>query len=117
MLYLGQWIAQQLPFGIPGSIWGLLLLFFCLVKRIIPLEWIYFGASLLIRFMAVLFVPISVGIIEYADLMLSKMEVLLIPNILSTILGLICIALFADRLFTKDAFSRKRKKANNNSLN
>ena len=65
MLYLGNLIAHYVPVGVPGSIWGLLLLFLGLTTRLIHLDWIYLGASLLIRFMAVLFVPVSVGIIKY----------------------------------------------------
>ena len=64
MLYLGNLIAHFVPVGVPGSIWGLLVLFIGLTTQTIRLEWIYFGASLLIRFMAILFVPVSVGIIK-----------------------------------------------------
>ncbi|MDU5639291.1 MAG: CidA/LrgA family protein, partial [Haemophilus parainfluenzae] len=59
MLLLGNLISHYVPVGIPGSIWGLLILFIGLTTRIIRLEWIYFGSSLLIRYMAVLFVPVS----------------------------------------------------------
>ena len=55
MLLLGNLISHYVPVGIPGSIWGLLILFIGLTTRIIRLEWIYFGSSLLIRYMAVLF--------------------------------------------------------------
>ena len=65
ILLLGNLISHYIPLGIPGSIWGLLLLFLGLTTRIIRLEWIYLGSSLLIRYMAVLFVPVSVGIIKY----------------------------------------------------
>ncbi|MDU5649431.1 MAG: CidA/LrgA family protein, partial [Haemophilus parainfluenzae] len=69
MLLLGNLISHYIPVGIPGSIWGLLLLFLGLTTHVIHLEWIYFGSSLLIRYMAVLFVPVSVGIIKYYDLL------------------------------------------------
>ena len=62
MLLLGNLISHYIPVGIPGSIWGLLLLFLGLTTHVIHLEWIYFGSSLLIRYMAVLFVPVSVGL-------------------------------------------------------
>ena len=54
MLYLGNLIAHYVPAGVPGSIWGLLLLFLGLTTRLIHLDWIYLGASLLIRFMGLL---------------------------------------------------------------
>jgi holin-like protein len=96
--------------GIPGSIWGLLLLFLGLTTRIIRLEWIYLGSSLLIRYMAVLFVPVSVGIIKYYDLLVSQWKILLIPNILSTFLTLFIIAFLGNYLFYKQSFTHKRQK-------
>ena len=91
MLYLGNLIAHYVPVGVPGSIWGLLLLFLGLTTRLIHLDWIYLGASLLIRFMAVLFVPVSVGIIKYSDL-------------------LVVIGFFANHLYQLQSFTHKRKK-------
>ena len=75
MLLLGNLISHYVPVGIPGSIWGLLILFIGLTTRIIRLEWIYFGSSLLIRYMAVLFVPVSVGIIKYYDLLVAQWKI------------------------------------------
>ena len=110
ILLLGNLISHYIPLGIPGSIWGLLLLFLGLTTRIIRLEWIYLGSSLLIRYMAVLFVPVSVGIIKYYDLLVSQWKILLIPNILSTFLTLFIIAFWGNYLFYKQSFSHKRQK-------
>lgn len=110
MLLLGNLISHYIPLGIPGSIWGLLLLFLGLTTRIIRLEWIYLGSSLLIRYMAVLFVPVSVGIIKYYDLLVSQWKILLIPNILSTFLTLFIIAFLGNYLFYKQSFTHKRQK-------
>jgi UPF0299 membrane protein CGSHiGG_01475 len=110
ILLLGNLISHYIPLGIPGSIWGLLLLFLGLTTRIIRLEWIYLGSSLLIRYMAVLFVPVSVGIIKYYDLLVSQWKILLIPNILSTFLTLFIIAFWGNYLFYKQSFAHKRQK-------
>ena len=110
ILLLGNLISHYIPVGIPGSIWGLLLLFLGLTTRIIRLEWIYLGSSLLIRYMAVLFVQVSVGIIKYYDLLVSQWKILLIPNILSTFLTLFIIAFLGNYLFYKQSFTHKRQK-------
>ena len=110
ILLLGNLISHYIPVGIPGSIWWLLLLFLGLTTRIIRLEWIYLGSSLLIRYMAVLFVPVSVGIIKYYDLLVSQWKILLIPNILSTFLTLFIIAFLGNYLFYKQSFTHKRQK-------
>ena len=110
MLLLGNLISHLIPIGIPGSIWGLLLLFTGLTTQMIRLQWIHLGASLLIRFMAVLFVPVSVGIIKYYDLLVAQWKILLIPNILSTFLTLFIIAFLGNYLFYKQSFAHKRQK-------
>lgn len=110
MLLLGNGIATLVPMGVPGSIWGLLLLFLGLTTQVVKLEWIYFGASLLIRFMAILFVPVSVGIIKYSDLLWAQMNILLIPNVVSTCITLVIIGILANILFERQSFSHKRKK-------
>ena len=110
MLYLGNLIAHYVPSGVPGSIWGLLLLFLGLTTRLIHLDWIYLGASLLIRFMAVLFVPVSVGIIKYSDLLIEQVNILLIPNVVSTCVTLVVMGLLGNHLFHLQSFTHKRKK-------
>lgn len=110
MLYLGNLIAHYVPVGVPGSIWGLLLLFLGLTTRLIHLDWIYLGASLLIRFMAVLFVPVSVGIIKYSDLLIEQVNILLIPNVVSTCVTLVIMGLLGNHLFHLQSFTHKRKK-------
>ncbi|HBO38435.1 MAG TPA: hypothetical protein DD638_07205 [Pasteurellaceae bacterium] len=110
ILYLGEWIARLIPVGIPGSIWGLLLLFFGLTSKIIKVNWILMSATLLIRFMAILFVPVSVGIIKYSDLLISQANALLIPNIVSTCVTLVVFGFLADYLFSLNSFGHLRKK-------
>ncbi|EJS88666.1 hypothetical protein AAUPMB_09158 [Pasteurella multocida subsp. multocida str. Anand1_buffalo] len=110
MLFIGERIAHHLNIGIPASIWGLLLLFLGLTFRIIKLDWVLCSASLLIRYMALLFVPVSVGVIKYADVLFSQMNVLLLPNIVSTFLTLIVVGLLSDYLFSLSSFSHLRKK-------
>ncbi|BFU59837.1 MULTISPECIES: CidA/LrgA family protein [Rodentibacter] len=110
MLYFGNLISRFIPMGVPGSIWGLLLLFIGLTTQFIRLEWIYLGANLLIRFMAVLFVPVSVGIIKYADLLWEQMNILLIPNVVSTCVTLVFIGIVGNIMFDRQSFAHKRKK-------
>ncbi|WP_131979517.1 CidA/LrgA family protein [Cricetibacter osteomyelitidis] len=110
MLFLGECISGFIRIGVPASIWGLLLLFICLVVRIIKLHWIEFSAKLLIRYMAVLFIPVSVGIIKYSDLLMSEAKALLIPNIVSTCITLVVIGFLSDYIFSRSSFKHLRKK-------
>lgn len=110
ILLLSEWITTLIPLGIPASILGLLILFVCLTLRIIPLHWVFFSANLLVRYMAVLFVPVSVGIIKYTNLLLEQFTILLLPNILSTMFGLVTVAFLADHLFYRSSFAGLRQR-------
>ena len=110
MLFLGEWVTRLVPIGIPGSIVGLLILFFCLTTQIIRVSWIFFGANLIIRYMAILFVPVSVGIMKYSDLLLSQAKALLIPNVVSSMTTLVIVGLVGDYLFSLSSFKHLRKK-------
>lgn len=110
MLYLGEWGVHLVPIGIPASIVGLLILFFCLTTQIIRVNWIFFGANLIIRYMAILFVPVSVGIMKYSDMLISQAKALLIPNIISSMVTLVVVGLVGDYLFSLSSFKHLRKK-------
>lgn len=66
-LFVGNALAALLPFAIPGSILGMLLLFALLSTQIMPAKWVKPGCHLLIRYMVLLFVPIGVGVMKYYD--------------------------------------------------
>lgn len=110
MLFLGEWVTRLVPIGIPASIVGLLILFLCLTTQIIRVSWIFFGASLIIRYMAILFVPVSVGIMKYSDLLVSQAKALLIPNVVSSMVTLVVVGLLGDYLFSLSSFKYLRKK-------
>ena len=110
MLYLGELIAHYVPIGIPSSIWGLLLLFTCLMLRIVKVEWVMFSSRLLIRYMALLFVPVSVGIVKYSGLLVDQMKELLVPNMVSTCVTLVVIGLLSDYLFSLKSFTHLKHK-------
>lgn len=116
MLYLGEGINYILPIGIPASIWGLLLLFAGLVLKLIKEEWVLPSGALLIRYMSLLFIPLSVGIIDYFDILTKQAMSLLIPTIFSTCLTIVFTALLADYFFSLNSFARRRKKVKKRSM-
>ncbi|QQF85235.1 CidA/LrgA family protein [Histophilus somni] len=109
-LYLGNVIGFIVPLSVPASIWGLLVLFLGLLTKVIKTEWVNFGASLLIRYMSVLFVPVSMGIVEYADILVTQATSFLLPNIISTILTLVLIGILAEYLFSRRSFVYLRQR-------
>lgn len=99
MLYLGRLLSVLIPIGISDSIWGMLLLFACLVIGGVKVEWVTPSARPLTRYMTLFFIPICAEIIEYYETLETHLTSLLLANVLSTTLSLIAIGLFAQWIF------------------
>ncbi|SFN32203.1 holin-like protein [Izhakiella capsodis] len=97
-LYAGEGIAMLLPVAIPGSIIGMLMLFTLLVTQILPLDWVKPGCHILIRYMALLFVPVSVGVMNYTNLLQTQFGPIVIACLVSTLIVLTTVGLCAHRL-------------------
>ncbi|PIJ50570.1 murein hydrolase regulator LrgA [Erwinia sp. OLTSP20] len=97
-LYAGRAIGWLLPLSLPASIIGMLLLFTLLATQIIPLHWVKPGCHLLIRYMTLLFVPISVGVMNYSDLLLAQFGPIVVSCVISTLIVLISVGLCAHHL-------------------
>lgn len=63
-LLLGQWISGWLPFVVPGSVVGMILIFIALSLGIVKLEWINLASMTLLGWMGLFFVPYGVGITD-----------------------------------------------------
>ena len=62
--FLGEALRALIPFPVPASIYGIVLLFFLLERKILKLEDVDEVSSFLIFIMPVLFVPAAVGLID-----------------------------------------------------
>lgn len=65
----GKWLMAFLHIKFPGSIIGLFILFILLTTKIIPESWIASGAEMLLSYMTLFFIPVTVGIVKYPELM------------------------------------------------
>lgn len=83
--YLGNLIVKLLNVPFPGSIVGLILLFICLQLKIIPVNFIKDGAGFLLAFLALFFIPATVGIMEYPEFLSLTGGLMLLSLIVSTI--------------------------------
>lgn len=88
-LWVGNAISQLLPIMIPGSIIGLLLLFFLLTFQLIPGRWVRNGCNLFMKYMTILFVPAAMGIMDNYGLLLNNWAPILIGSIVSTFVVLL----------------------------
>ncbi|WP_192458495.1 CidA/LrgA family protein [Musicola keenii] len=90
-LFAGNAVSALLPIAIPGSIIGMLVLFALLASQILPARWVKPGCNLFIRYMALLFVPIGVGVMNYYDLLLSQFGPIVVSCLISTIIVMLVV--------------------------
>jgi len=100
-LWLGNGIQSLLSTSIPGSIFGMLILFGLMSLRIIPVEWVKPSANLIIRYMILLFVPISVGLMEHADMLIANALPIMASAVGGSMIVLVSLSWFLDRHLTK----------------
>lgn len=100
-LWLGNGIQTVLGTSIPGSIFGMLILFGLMSLRIIPVEWVKPSANLIIRYMILLFVPISVGLMEHADMLIANALPIMASAVGGSLIVLVSLACFLERHLSK----------------
>lgn len=97
-LYAGRGLSALLPVIIPGSILGMLILFALLASQLLPLHWVKPGCHLLIRYMALLFVPISVGVMNDMDILTAQFGPIVVSCIVSTLIVMVTVGLMSQHL-------------------
>ncbi len=105
-LLIGEGIQAALGLPMPGSIIGFLLLFTVLLLNIYPLEWIDAGATFLLSFLSLYFIPATVGVIEYGALFSGK-GVLLLPIVIVSTLLTMAAAGAASQKLAKQSVEQK----------
>lgn len=91
-LYAGIFVASLLPIAIPGSIIGMLIMFVLLSLQILPAKWVNPGCLVLIRYMALLFVPIGVGVMQYYDLLRAQFGPIVVSCAISTVIVFLVVS-------------------------
>lgn len=94
----GRLLAGLLPFSFPGSIIGMLLLFCALAAGWARLEWVQDGAGLLLKHMAVMFVPVAVGLVGYLGLLERNATAFAVSTLLSTFVTMAVVGLAYQRM-------------------
>ena len=69
---LGELLALWIPAPIPGSIYGIVLLFLGLVTKVIPLDAVKDTGHFLVEIMPVMFIPAAAGVIDSWELIASS---------------------------------------------
>lgn len=97
-LYLGKGIQYLSHLPIPGSIFGLLLLFLGLNSRLIPLHYVLPAGNLLLNYITLFFVPVGVGLLQYSNLLSTHWLTIIVSSIVSTVAVLVSVGWVYQRL-------------------
>ncbi|MEK4136761.1 CidA/LrgA family protein [Kurthia sp. FSL E2-0154] len=95
---LGGIIVEFLHVPLPGSIIGLIILLLLLHMKIVKKEYVADGTGFLLPILTLLFIPATVGVVNYPELLSWLGVSLLIITIISTIFSLGVTAKFAQKL-------------------
>nr|WP_282437373.1 CidA/LrgA family protein [Vibrio amylolyticus] len=101
-LAIGNFIQTWMNTAIPGSVFGMLILFALLASRLVPVEFVKPSASLIIRYMILLFVPISVGLMLHFDTLIDNALPILAGTVGASFIVLVSLAYFLDRFLKKE---------------
>lgn len=89
---LGEIVANMLTIPFPGSVLAMILLFLCLIFKLIKVEQIDVAADFLLKNMVLLFIPSTVSIISYVGVLEDIIFKFLFICIITTIITFICTA-------------------------
>ena len=102
LLWFFSWAGHQvvalLNLPLPGNAAGLLLTFGALLCGVVPLRSVEQGATLLLRFLPLFFVPLAVGLGSIGDVLLSSFAVIVLCLTGSTVVGFTVTGKIAQRV-------------------
>lgn len=87
--FLGELLKYVLPFLVPASIYGLVLLFIALETRILPLAAVKDAGKFMIEIMPLMFIPAGAGLIDAWDALRPICVQIVVIMVVSTIVVMI----------------------------
>ncbi len=99
---IGMAIQSFFDLSIPGSIIGMLLLLFLLQIKVVKEKWLSLGTQFLLSRLPLLFLPATVGLMNYFPLFKGKGLLSVVIVLVSTFLVMIISARVADFISTKN---------------
>ena len=83
--FVGEVLHSLLPLPVPASIYGLVLMFACLMTGVIRLEQVHMTARYLIDIMPLLFIPAGVGLLDALGVLKPVFVPIIVITLVSTI--------------------------------
>ncbi len=86
-LFLGYLITYSSGIQLPANVLGMVILVLCLVFKVVSIKDVDKVSDFIVEYLAVFFVVPTVGIMLYFDLLTSQAVKILVPLIISILLG------------------------------
>lgn len=102
VLWLIYWLGNQITaitgFPIPGTVFGMVLLFFLLLTGIVKLSYIQEAADFLLKHMLFFFIPIAVGLMDWGAVFYEHGMVLTLALVVGAVLPFFTVGIVAQLL-------------------
>lgn len=108
--FLGEILHKFIPIPIPSSIYGLIILFICLQTKIIKLEQVKETGNFLLEVMPILFIPLSVGLIQVWSSIRSIVIPIIFVSLFTMVIVMVTTGKVADLIISKDRSNDKWEK-------
>lgn len=105
---IGEGIKYFLDFPIPASVYGLCLMMFCLMTKIVKLEAVEDAAVFLIEIMPVMFIPAGVGLLTSVN----ELKEMLMPVLVITPVSTIVVMAVSGKVTQKLLGRKKNERIN-----
>ena len=90
--FIGEIISMVLPIPFPGSVIAMVILFLCLILRAVKPESVKGISEFFLKNMTFVFIPATVSIIEYLDVLKNVFWRFLAICLISTVICFLCTA-------------------------
>ena len=96
--FLGEILYCILPFPVPASIYGILMLFICLETGLIKLGDVKEVSTFLIEIMPVMFIPAAVGLIESWEIIREDVVIYVVITVVTTLVVMVVAGRITQRI-------------------
>ncbi|SHH99402.1 holin-like protein [Clostridium collagenovorans DSM 3089] len=102
VFFVGEVLNMVIPLPVPGSVWGMIIMFILLCTKVVKLEHVEKAADFLLAIMAFLFVPLGVGLMTSFDAIKNDIGAIVIVILVSTVAVMVVTGIVVEQMRKKD---------------
>ena len=107
--FVGEFLNKYLPLPVPASVYGLVILFLCLVTKVIRLEQVEDTGNFLLKIMPVFFIAPCASLITVIGGIADKLFLFAVICIVSTVVVMAVTGLVAQAILKRKADKEEEK--------